>query len=91
MVAPHCHHYRPTSEKLIIQHPFGNGWLMCLLSEEHERRWLARGVFSVGAILGIVKINREKRPLLQILRALNILALICLIQTFWSRSDSIAS
>ena len=90
MVAPHCHHYRSTSEKLIIQYPFGTGWLMSLLPEEHERRWLAIGSLSIGAVLGMFKINREKRPLLQTFRALNTLALISLIQTFWSRSDSLA-
>ena len=90
MVAPHCHHYRATSEKLIIQYPFGTGWLMSLLPEEHERRWLAIGSLSIGAALGIFKLNREKNPLLQTFRAFNTLVLITAIQTFWSRSDSLA-
>ena len=90
MVAPHCHHYRPTSEKLIIQYPFGTGWLMSLLPEEHERRWLAIGSLSIGAVLGIFKINREKSPLLKIFRTFNTLTLIYLIQIFWLRSDSLA-
>ena len=90
MIAPHCHHYRPTSEKLIIQYPFGTGWLMSLFPEEHERRWLAIGSMSVGAALGIFKINREKHPLIQSFRAFNTLILISAIQTFWTRSDSLA-
>ena len=90
MVGPHCHHYRSTSKKLIIQYPFGTGWLMSLLPEEHERRWLAIGSLSIGASMGIFKLNREKNPLLQTFRAFNTLVLICAIQAFWSRSDSLA-
>lgn len=90
MVAPHCHHYRPSSEKLIIQYPFGTGWLMSLLPEEYERRWLAIGSLSISAAVGIFKLNREKNPLLQTFRAFNTLVLITAIQIFWSRSDSLA-
>ena len=41
---------------------------MSLLPEEHERRWLAIGSLSIGAALGIFKLNREKNPLLQTFR-----------------------
>ena len=90
MVAPHCHHYRPSSDKLIIQYPFGTGWLMSLFPEEYERRWLAIGSLSIATTLGIFKLNQEKSPLLQVFRTFNTLILINTIQIFWSRSDSLA-
>ena len=38
-IAPHCHHYRAATDKVILQYPPGTGLLMVPFPQDVERRW----------------------------------------------------
>jgi hypothetical protein len=61
-VAPHCHHYRPEVDRVILQYPPGTGMLMALLPEDVERRWFRFAcLFSIAAAFAYL-LSRATRP-----------------------------
>jgi len=41
MIAPHCHHFKSGSEKIILQYPPGTGFVLSLLPYGKELEWLS--------------------------------------------------
>ncbi len=54
-VAPHCHHYRADTGKVILQYPPGTGALMALFPEERQQRLLRiASVVAIAAIFAVL-------------------------------------
>ncbi|WP_018698236.1 hypothetical protein [Amorphus coralli] len=47
MTAPHCHHYEPKSERVILQYPPGTGFLLSLLPADRQVDLLYVAAFSL--------------------------------------------
>ncbi len=41
MIAPHCHHYKPVNQKIILQYPPGTGFVLSLLPSGRELETLS--------------------------------------------------
>lgn len=58
-VAPHCHHYKPATGRIILQYPPGTGFLLAAFPEGTRGRWLAHSatLIMLAALLAILAIN----------------------------------
>ena len=54
-VAPHCHHYRESTDRVILQYPPGTGWLMSVFPQDEQQR-LHRivGIVAIGAVFAFL-------------------------------------
>jgi hypothetical protein len=63
MIAPHCHHFKPGSEKIILQYPPGTGFVLSLLPSGKELECLALLlVFSVMVWWGRINFVARSAP-----------------------------
>lgn len=54
-VAPHCHHYREATDKVILQYPPGTGALMAALPPDKQERLLRIGsIVAMAAVFAIM-------------------------------------
>jgi hypothetical protein len=61
-IAPHCHHYKPGVDKIVLQYPPGTGFLLSLLPETGATRSLL--LASVLAILALAVLGMAVAPTL---------------------------
>ena len=90
MVAPHAHHFREDSEKVILQYPPGTGWLLSKFQENKSRKGLWILSFSLISSLFLSRINISNNSLTNIFLSLSCLGSLYVTNTFSTRSDSIA-
>ncbi len=90
MIAPHAHHFRNTSDKVILQYPPGTGWLLSNFQENKARRILWILSFTGIASLFLARINISDSPLTNLSLALTSLGSLYITNTFSTRSDSIS-
>jgi len=90
MVAPHAHHFRNNSQKVILQYPPGTGWLLSFFQENKARHVLWILSFTAISYLFLARLNISANPLTNISIAMSSLGSLYLTNTFAMRSDSIA-
>ena len=90
MVAPHAHHFRNDSQKVILQYPPGTGWLLSFFQENKARHVLWILSFTAISYLFLARLNISANPLTNISIAMSSLGSLYLTNTFAMRSDSIA-
>ncbi|MGH9200908.1 MAG: hypothetical protein ACRD2A_06695, partial [Vicinamibacterales bacterium] len=57
-VAPHCHHYVPTTDRVILQYPPATGFLFSFFQEGAQARWgFAVSAFIVFTVLLIAAVS----------------------------------
>src|SRR5712671_366772 len=60
-VAPYCHHYKPRTDRVVLQYPPGTGFLHALWPEEGRQARLtyaASGVLILAILLGVIATAR---------------------------------
>ena len=63
MVAPHAHHFRNDSQKVILQYPPGTGWLLSFFQENKARHVLWILSFTAISYLFLARLNISANPI----------------------------
>ena len=90
MVAPHAHHFRNDSQKVILQYPPGTGWLLSQFKENKARKGLWILSFSLISSLFLSRLNISSNAFTNVSISLACLGSLYITNTFSTRSDSIA-
>jgi len=90
MVAPHAHHFRSDSQKVILQYPPGTGWLLSQFQENKARKGLWILSFSAISSLFLSRLNISSNSFTNLSISLSCLGSLYITNTFSTRSDSIA-
>ncbi len=86
-VAPHCHHYKPSVDKVVLQYPPGTGFLLSFWPEGQQSRITARlaVLFILGALIAVmVRARSMWAPVLA--AALAVFCFVTLGRYGWSMS-----
>ncbi len=90
MIAPHAHHFREDSQKVILQYPPGTGWLLSQFQENKGRKGLWILSFSLISSLFLSRLNISSNSFTNLSISLSCLGSLYITNTFSTRSDSIA-
>ena len=63
-VAPHCHHYKPEVQRIVLQYPPGTGFLMSLTSEGFRFRTVLAASFAVLTMVLLLAVGAQRSWLL---------------------------
>ena len=90
MIAPHAHHYRDSTRKIINQYPYGTGWLLSFFPEGINRRslWII-SYFGIASLF-LFCIRTYQSILLNSSLTLFGIGSLYVTNSFVIRSDSLA-